>query len=176
MDKSNDRLDWWRLAADQWLHNARGGFVELYGEADDDFCGLLTKVMDGWQHVEMPEQITVQVAKCGSGAAQSWHIARRLAKFANVTTIADYEAGSAGLWLFMAGAKRICRQRTEFLFHGNLYRWMATGPSDEQRAQWMAERTTADNAYWLGWAQYSGPFTFDAIMAMQLGVATEIGG
>ena len=173
MDKSNDRLDWLRLAGDQWLANARGGFVEVYGEADDDFCGLLDKVMDYWEYVQMPERITVNVALCGSGAAQSWHVARRLA-FGNVTTYANYSAGSAGLWLFMAGDRRICKPRTEFLYHGNLYRWMKTGPSDEQRAQWMAERTTQDFDFWFGWAQHNGPFEFDAGHALELGVATEL--
>jgi hypothetical protein len=133
----------------------------------------MLQLIAGWKFSPStaPETVQVQIIACGSGSPASWDVAHALAELP-CRTVVEQEAGSAGLFLFMAGEERLAHHGAQFLFHGNLYRWMLSGPSDEARAAWFAERTAMSYEWWFEKARINGPLAFGVDEALEWGVAT----
>jgi len=164
--------DWHGLLQQVWLANALDGLVVIEGEASDDFCQLMFEVIRRWRVLPPPQHPKV-VIQCPEGSSQSWNLAHALARI-DCDTYARREAGSAGLWLFLAGQERICRPETAFTFHGNLYRMQGWGPTNEMRAEWLASRTGGEVAFWLELCERDTVTTFGAEDALAWGVATGV--
>ena len=175
MEWNYDRYNWMTVGERLWQDNAERGYIAVSNDADDAWCMAVGQLVERWQALPetKPAHIVVNVAKCGSGSAWSFYLAKHLATL-GCDTMAGKEAGSAGLFLFMAGTKRVCHPQTRFLFHGNLYRWMQSGASDAERAAWFAGRTAMEYDWWLETAQRNGPLEFGAKEALAWGVATEV--
>jgi len=173
MSKGYNAFDWDRLQQQQWLANAQEGYIALDGNADDGFLSVAEQLMRLWldRPALAPDNLHLAIITCGSGVANSWHIAQQLSQLDLLTTVEE-EAGSAGLFLFMAGTRRLAYSGAHFLFHGNPYRWMLSGATDEARAAWFAERTNMSHEWWLEKAKINGTFSFGVDEALEWGVAT----
>jgi len=172
---NSDRFDWMGLAERQWLDNAQRGYVVVDGDAEEECCSTIFSLVDGWLSLPFtkPPQVIVNVRRCESGDAMSFMLGQTIAKLECQTRVV-FAAGSAGLFIFMGGTERLAKPGVRFTFHGNLYRWMQRGASDEMRADWFASRTKMPYDWWFERCKLDGVFEFGAEEALEIGVVTDI--
>jgi hypothetical protein len=171
----SDSFDWLRLAERQWLDNAQRGYIVVDGQAEEECCGTIYSLADRWLAIPetRPHEVVVNVVHCESGHAASFMLGQRIADLYCETRVM-MAAGSAGLFIFMGGDERLARPGAKFTFHGNLYRWMQSGASDEQRAEWFASRTKMSYEWWLEKCKIDGVFSFGVEEALEYGVVTGL--
>ena len=169
-------LNWQGMWERQWYDNAQAGYITVPEEADQPYCQLVQSLLDRWRLVPntRPTFPVVMIHSCVSGHAQSWRLGQTLAAMTNVMTRVRLLASSAGLNIFLGGTVRQAHRQAQFVYHGNLYKWMAMGPSDEGRARWFAERTTQPYDFWLEAARLDGTLSFGIDEALEWGVVTEL--
>lgn len=170
-----DSFNWIRLAEQQWLDNARSGYIVVQGEADDAYCLTVRSLVDRWLALPMstPLEIVVNVLECESGGPSSFYLGQAIERLGCRTEV-RYSAGSAGLFIFMGGAERLAHPGARFTFHGNLYRWMKSGASDEERAEWFTSRTNKPYDFWFEQCKIDGVLTFGVEEALEWGVITGV--
>ena len=167
-------FDWTEMTETQWLTNMNDGYIAVYGEASSELCKLIHMQAEKWARMPQsrPRDILINIIDCQSGAPDSWPLSLKLSEL-GCRTRAYTNAGSAGLFLFMSGDERTGTKESRFIFHGNLYRWMKSGPTDEERAEWFSSRTNMSYDWWLEKANLDGTFEFGYEEAIEFGVVTS---
>jgi len=169
---------------DMWVREALEGRVVVDGilvgdkaELVDDALEILHRRIK-IKHPDAPKRVSLYVA-CEGGDRTCWSIARILGDIGDAGVEVDATirvAGSAGLIIAMGARRRVCHERSMFSWHGSVSKpgHDESGKSDEDRAQFMAERTEPDSEWWMKRAETGNVYEFRGAEAVEIGVCHAI--
>ena len=167
-------MDLEMLQAQIWLREADAGRIDIEGILKDEEAWVYRNYLRYAARSEVDTPYTFYI-DCDGTDDNCWEMARYIKQLKGRTVaVIDDEAISGGLIIALACDHRIAVSGAKFAWHGSPKKPGNDWRSDEDRVDFITERTTAPRELWEEKAESGKAYWFKAEEALEWGVIHEV--